>query len=282
MNTVKTEIIKEWNIAQELMPNCHFQDERRYPLMNKMMIAAAGLFWLVLGGPGVVRAENVQVKDILKHADQARGNLDGIVWNITITTHDEGGREARGLTVKVKKNNTLAKYTSPANLNDRMVLMVDRNMWFIRSGLQKPVSISPRQKLMGDAANGDIASTNYVEDYRAALLGEETVLGEACYVLDLKAANKNVTYDRIKYWVSKERLTGVKAEFYTLSGKLFKTAEIRYDNRIKVNEQEAAPFVSELIIRDAIQKDRVTTMTYSNIRVQPLPDSTFNLNVLMR
>ena len=160
--------------------------------------------------------------------------------------------------------------------------MVGRNMWFLKPGLSRPVPISPRQKLMGDAANGDIASTNYADDYTGALSGEEPVKGEACHVLDLKAAAKSVAYDRIRYWVSKERLVGVKAEFYTLSGKLFKTAEFRYDNRVRMPDGEEIPFVSELAIRDAIQKDKVTTLTYSAIRVQTVPDSTFNLNVLVR
>ena len=94
---------------------------------------------------------------------------------------------------------------------------------------------------MGDAANGDIASTNYADDYIGTLSGEEPVKGEACHVLDLKAASKNVTYDRIRYWVSKERLVGVKAEFYTLSGKLFKTAEFRYDNRVRTPMARRSP-----------------------------------------
>jgi outer membrane lipoprotein-sorting protein len=249
--------------------------------MKRIILIACGLLF---GLPGIspAGADNAQVKEMLKHADQARGNLEGIVWNITITTNEEGSKESRGLLVKVKKSNSLARFTSPANVNDRMVLMVDRNMWFIRSGLKKPVSLSPRQKLLGDAANGDIASTNYVEDYEATLIGEENVRGEPCALLDLRAVGKNVTYDRIKYWVSKQRNVGVKAEFYTLSGKLFKTAEFKYDNRIKVNDQEEIPFVSELIIRDAIQQDRITTMTYTNIRVEPIPDSAFNLNVLVR
>jgi outer membrane lipoprotein-sorting protein len=244
------------------------------------------LLLILLGGCVAVAlpvvAQERSVKDILRSSDRARGNLDGIVWNITITTTEDGVSESRGMTVKVKKNNTLARFTSPANMNDRMVLMKDRNMWFIRSGLKKPVSLSPRQKLLGDAANGDIASTNYVDDYHGVLLGEETVRGEPCYVLDLKAANKSVTYDRIKYWVSKERLVGVQAEFYTLSGKLFKTASFKYDNRISIDGQEEIPFVSELIIRDAIQKDRATTMTYGRIKVEPIPDSVFNLNLLVR
>lgn len=229
-----------------------------------------------------IAAEGLPVKEILKHADQSRGNLGGIIWDIVITTTEEGRTETRGLTVKVKGSNTLAKYTSPLNMNDRMVLMVDRNMWFIRSGLSKPVSISPRQKLLGDAANGDIASTNYYEDYEGKLLGEESLQGEFCYVLDLKAANRNVTYDRIKYWVSKKRLVGVKAEFYSISGKLFKTAEFRYANRIRLGEKDEIPFISELLIRDAIQQDKVTTLKYSNIKVSAIPDSVFNINILLR
>lgn len=249
-------------------------------MLNKRWIFMLILFLGTFGQP--LTAQERSVKDILTHADRARGNLAGIIWDIRITTNEEGKDEIRGLTVTVKGNNTLARYTSPPTLNDRMVLMVDRNMWFIRSGLKKPVSISPRQKLMGDAANGDIASTNYADDYSGVLSGEEPVKGEACHVLDLKAANRNVTYDRIRYWVSKERLVGVKAEFYTLSGKLFKTAEFKYDNRVTLGDGAQITFVSELVIRDAILKDKVTMLTYSNIRVRTVPDSTFNLNVLVR
>jgi hypothetical protein len=250
--------------------------------MKRILFFITGLLILTYAVSRVAYGAEMSIKDILRHADRARGNVEGIVWDITITTNEDGTRESRGLTVKVKGNDTLAKFTSPPNMNDRMVLMKDRNMWFIRSGLKKPVSLSPRQKLLGDAANGDIASTNYVEDYDGTLLGEEAVHGEACYVLDLRATNKNVTYDRIKYWVSKARLVGVKAEFYTLSGKLFKTADFKYNNRIQITGREEAPFVSELVIRDAIQKDRVTTMTYSHIKVEPIPNTTFNLNLLVR
>jgi hypothetical protein len=222
------------------------------------------------------------VKDILRHADRARGNLGGIVWDIAIVSVGDGEKQAQAMTVKVKNVNVLARFTDPPNMRDRMVLMKDRNMWFIRSGLQKPVSISPRQKLLGDAANGDIASTNYVEDYAPTLLREEQVGAEACYVFDLKARTKQVTYDRIKYWVSKERLVGVKAEFFTLSGKLFKTAEFKYENQVTADGDTAIPFISQLVIRDSVQKDKVTTMTYTNIRVEKIPDSDFNINVLLR
>src|SRR5512147_1586561 len=162
--------------------------------MKRLILMVIGLVVLTFIAGKLVHAGDLSVQDILKHADRARGNVGGIIWDISITTNEEGSVESRGMTVKVKGSDTLAKYTRPATMNDRMVLMKDRNMWFIRSGLKKPVSISPRQKLMGDAANGDIASTNYAGDYSGELVGEEAARGEPCYVLDLKAANKNVTY----------------------------------------------------------------------------------------
>jgi hypothetical protein len=244
-----------------------------------LVVSIAMLFGSICGA---AHGQDLSVRDILRHTDRARGNVGGIVWNIAIASVGDGEKQSQSMTVKVKNVNVLARFTAPPNMRDRMVLMKDRNMWFIRSGLQKPVSISPRQKLLGDAANGDIASTNYVEDYEPTLLREEPVGAEACYVFDLKARNKQVTYDRIKYWVSKERLVGVKAEFFTLSGKLFKTAEFRYDNEVRIDESTVIPFISQLIIRDAVLKDKITTMTYTGIRVEMVPDSDFNINVLLR
>jgi hypothetical protein len=249
--------------------------------MKRIVLFIIGITMLIVSIGGVASGD-LSVTDILRHTDRARGNLGGIIWDIAIVSVGDGPKQTQAMTVKVKNVNVLARFTDPPNMRDRMVLMKDRNMWFIRSGLQKPVSISPRQKLLGDAANGDIASTNYVEDYEPTLLREEPVAAEACYVFDLKAKNKQVTYDRIKYWVSKERMVGVKAEFFTLSGKLFKTAEFKYENQVTADGDAAIPFISQLIIRDSVLKDKITTMTYTNIRVEKIPDSDFNINVLLR
>ena len=109
-------------------------------------LIVVGIVVLIYLVARIAYAEEPSVKDILAHADRARGNLAGIIWDIRITTNEEGKDETRGLTVTVKGNNTLARYTSPPTMNDRMVLMVDRNMWFIRSGLKKPVSRSRRAR----------------------------------------------------------------------------------------------------------------------------------------
>jgi len=104
---------------------------------------------------------------------------------------------------------------------------------------------------------------------------------EPCYLYDLTATNKKATYDRIKYWISKKRLVGVKADFFTVSGKMFKSATFDYNNRIMVQD-EPRSFVSKMVITNAVIKEDITTMVYSNVNVRRIPEATFNLNLLLR
>jgi hypothetical protein len=154
-------------------------------------------------------------------------------------------------------------------------------MWYVKPGLSKPVPVSPRQRLLGRAANGDIATTNYAGDYRIVNTSEDRVDNEACYIFELSAVDKKATYDRIRYWVSRQRLVGVKAEFYTVSGKMFKTASFEYRNSITV-DGKTREFISRMVIADAVMKENVTTLNYRKATVKKVPDSRFNLNLLVR
>lgn len=220
-------------------------------------------------------------KEILQRADDARGNLEGVEWEIELESIENGRKQNRTLNVKARDFNSIAEFLRPPKVKGRKLLMIDRNMWFIKPGLRKPVPISPRQKLMGGASNGDIASTNYAGDYETKTVSEEYVEGEPCYLLDLVATSKRATYSQIRYWVSKKRFVGVKSEFFTVSGKLFKTATIEYNNRVKVNGNTLL-FISKMVIKDSVIKENITTMTYQKVKIKKIPDSAFNLNLLVR
>ena len=107
------------------------------------------------------------------------------------------------------------------------------------------------------------------------------VSGEPCYLFDLSAVDNRATYDRIKYWISKERLVGLKAEFYTVSGKMFKTATFGYENSIMV-DGKPREFISKMGITSAVMKEDVTTMSYRKASIKKVPDSVFNLNLLLK
>jgi len=220
-------------------------------------------------------------KEILAKADEARGNAEGMEWEIDITSLEGGREQERLIKVTARTFNSLAEFLGPANVKGQKVLMLDRNMWFIKPGVSKAIPISPRQKLIGLAANGDIASTNYAGDYNVAHTAEDVFNGEPCYLFDLEAVDKKATYDRIKYWISKSRLAGVKAEFYTVSGKMFKTATFEYGHRVNI-DGSPRPFISKMVIVSAVMKEDVTTMRYRKMAFKRVPDSTFNLNLLVK
>ena len=219
--------------------------------------------------------------EILQKADASRGNVEGVEWTIRIESIERGRKRLRTLNIKARSFNSLAEFISPPKVKGRKLLMIDRNMWFVKPGLRKPVPISPRQKLIGGASNGDIASTNYAGDYKVSTASEALFNEEPCYLYDLTATNKRATYDRIKYWISKKRLVGVKADFFTVSGKMFKSATFEYNNRIMVQDEPRA-FVSKMVITNAVIKEDITTMMYSEVKIKRIPDSTFNLNLLVR
>lgn len=214
---------------------------------------------------------------ILKASDQARGGgLPGIVWEITLRSRDGNKEdEPQRILVKAVDDSSVAETQEPVRFKGSKLLQVERNMWLTRPGLSKPIPISPRQRMSGQASNGDIAATNYAGDYDAQMSATETLDGEPCYVLDLAAKHKRATYDKIRYWLSVKRVVGVKAEFYSVSGKLLKTARFEYDNAIE-HDGRRIPFISKMTIRDALI-DAETTMEFGTVKVKKIAASEFDL-----
>lgn len=226
-------------------------------------------------------ADPVDVYEVLRQADESRGNLKGISWKVEIDALERGHRDSMVYDIKARGFNISGINMAPPKSKGQKLLMLDNNMWFHKPGLSKPIPISMRQKLMGQASYGDVASTNYAEDYDATRLPDETVDGVTCYVFDLKARNSRTTYDRIKYWVDKQRLVGVKADYYTLSGKRFKSSRMDYGSMVMISGHPR-PFISKISIYEELMSEDVTTLSMTKPRLAPLPDYIFNLNLFMK
>jgi outer membrane lipoprotein-sorting protein len=220
--------------------------------------------------------------DLLKASDQGRGGLsDGIKWDIQIETTENGEESKREFVVKAKEHDVFVEATAPAKNKNEVFLFNDRQMWFFKPSLKKPVAISARQKLSGQAANGDIASTHYARDYKATLEKTEVIDGEKVHVLLLKANAKNLTYDQIRYWINDRTKLASRADFLTLQGKTFKIGQLEYKNKLNF-KGKSIPFVSQLTITDAKFNKNKSIIKYSNPAIVDHPDSLFNINNLTR
>lgn len=219
---------------------------------------------------------------LLEASDRARGSVQsGVSWDAELSSVEEGEKSNRKFTVKVLGDNALVEITEPARNMGEKFLFNDLVMWFHKPSLRKPVSVSPRQRNSGQAANGDIANTRYARDYTGKVVGLEKVDGQDAWVLMLTAKSKDVTYDKIKYWISTKTNLGVKAEFLTLQGKPFKRATFKYDNTMAIRGKKQ-PFISEMVITDAEFPENRSTMTYKAPKEENLSAGSFNVNNLSR
>ncbi|WP_321818290.1 outer membrane lipoprotein-sorting protein [Paraburkholderia sp. J69-2] len=242
--------------------------------------ACSVLFFCALFS-GAAQAVSADPEKILAESDLSRGGgYAGLAWDVNVNSI--GAKDVEDeqtlLHVMVADQSSLAEISEPLRNKGFRILQVGRNMWIGKPGMRKPVAISPRQRLSGQAALGDIAATAYARDYAATALREESVAGEPCFVLDLSASRPNTTYDRITYWVSERSGLAVKAQFLSVSGKPLKNAEFTYENRVTVNGR-SIPFISKMTIRDALTADS-TTLTFSGIRIKDIPVSVFQINNL--
>ncbi len=246
--------------------------------IHRMTFACA-----LLLAAGAAMADSLTAAQVLEATDRSRGGgLPGVIWDLKITGVDPDANEnVRRMVVKADGDASVAETYYPARSSGGRLLQLGRNMWYGRPDIQKPVSISSRQKMMGPAANGDIASTNYVKEYDPTLMPAETLDGEAVYVLNLVAKNKWVTYDRVVYYVSRARLVPLKAEFYTVSGKVFKTATFETRNTLLYKGRNY-PFVSRMVIRDALVEGNISTLEYSDVRIETIPRDELTTAALTR
>ncbi len=224
----------------------------------------------------------IDIEALLKKADFYRGDFtEGFSWNVKVTSVDEGEKQVREFKVLSKGNNSIAKAIAPERNKGEVYLFNDRVMWFFKPSLKKPLSISSRQRLSGQAANGDIATTQYARDYTPQFLTQEKFKNEDVVIMMLTSKDKNTTYDKIRYSISLKSERAVKAEFLSIQGNLLKTALFEYDNKMTFNGKTEY-IVSKMIISDAFNKENVSELQYNFPEIVQVPDHTFNVNSLGR
>jgi len=122
--------------------------------------------------------------------------------------------------VKKGVDKIAALFLAPASEKGRSTLRLGVNMWLYVPNVGKPIRITSLQSVIGGVFNNaDILNLDYAAEYNV-----EKVDGSGSeYLLELKAKNKTVAYDRVKTWADKGKKIPVKIECLTEAGMLIKT-----------------------------------------------------------
>ncbi len=238
--------------------------------MMKSVQRALAVLTLAIAVPSIANAELSDI-DILAAADAKRGDVHGAVWNLAVV--DEAGDKST-LDVQARNQNFIAAYTSPPEQKGQKILERVQNMWFISPGASRPVPISPRQKLLGAASYGDIAAQRWSTDYRTVGRHSSMDDGRVVYQMDLVATSDFATYDAITLFIDKETLTAVRSVMKGADGRVIKTANYTYNNKVSSRHEHLSSFISEMVIE---QDGKKTTLTYTDVKFTLLSPEMFQL-----
>jgi outer membrane lipoprotein-sorting protein len=249
---------------------------------NQMFFGFAALSGLV-GLPGMAAAADAT--SILSETDAIRNPQSSFM--VTVDLKNYTGKSLTGRTeVTTLSRRAGGQFQTLVHINDpsvdrgKILLRNGNNLWMFDPSSQVSVRISARQRLLGNASNGDVVSSNLVGDYAPAVDGEETVAdgdrkNRDCYKLTLKSRDKSTPYNSIEFWVDKASGRPVKGKYYTDSGNLLKVSWYR-----KFSNQMGASRPTEVVIADGFDPNKITVMSMKGFEGRELPESWFRKEYL--
>ncbi|HRH85346.1 MAG TPA: outer membrane lipoprotein-sorting protein [Rubrivivax sp.] len=247
-----------------------------------MMLAA----WLATAGLAQAAAD---AQAVLAASDDVRNPPKPFSVTVNLLEYRNAKQtDANTLTVYSKADEksgqyrTLLRFVAPDRDANKLMLKNGNDLWFYDPSSQASIRLSPQQRLLGQASNGDVVTVNLAKDYKAELLAEEdTADGEKqtrrAYKLGLSAVSPDVTYHRVEMWVDAASSRPIKARFFSESGHLLKTAYYR-----KYQPQLGRERPTEVVIIDGLDPSWVTVLRYSDYAWRDVPDAWLQRDYLPR
>lgn len=216
----------------------------------------------------------------LQTADGYRMSSDNLQVDTQISVFNTDGsldKERRYLVFAQAGHRALVMMQSPAERGQKMLMLGD-DYWLLMPASQRPLRITPMQKLLGDASSGDIATLSWAGDYAGTLVGDEPCgdPAQTCRHLSLAATRKSVSYQRIELWLGKTHGEPVRADLYVLSDKLEKQARFVVDQPAKPTK------VVDMLLRDQLTNKKATRVRYLERQPRSVPEAWLNPMFLAR
>ncbi|MCW8879181.1 MAG: outer membrane lipoprotein-sorting protein [Kangiellaceae bacterium] len=219
-------------------------------------------------------------QELLEKIDSVRGYGDlSFSFDIVNVSYKKNSEPLKNqLSVKVLNNQSIVKFESPARSRGRAMYKDGDNMWLYIPGTRKTIRVSPLQRLIGEASNGDVVGVSFSKDYFVFARGKEKLHEKLVTVLSLEAKSKSSAYQKVKFWLDKnDSYKPIQSEFYSRSGKLLKTAH--YKEYKRFGEQI---MLHKLLLVDPIKEGYYTWMLFDNYKIEKIPLSFFSKEALKR
>jgi outer membrane lipoprotein-sorting protein len=230
------------------------------------LIMAVGLITAVelTGSPAF--AQTPSGDEVLRRVDR---NIvfDQAKSTSTMIVHGRSGtRTITSQAWSTGRDSSLVEYLSPPRERGKKMLRLGDKIWnYTPEPNDRIIAISGhllRQSVMGsDLSYEDMTENHRLRElYDAEVTGEEEIDGRPCWIVDLVAKTKDVTYHTRKIWVDEERWLPLKEERYAKSGRLLKTTTIKQVFRVS-----GRWYPKRMIFKDMLQRGEGTEYIIESI-----------------
>jgi hypothetical protein len=201
----------------------------------------------------VASAQELSASEILRRADEVRNPSDSFFLRVRVVSSDRPNEPSEFEVSLLGNDKTLVRTVKPSRDRGRNLLMRDTQMWAYIPNLKRAVRVSLSQKLVGQAANGDISRMRWSGDYDARIEKQDD-----------------------KHWTL--FLTGkkegffppVSAEYLSVAGKPLKKAQFTgYKDMLRRQRP------TEIRIQDAVRPDDQSVLKVLQMEERKFPASLF-------
>lgn len=254
---------------------------------SKMKLSTVFALLIALSMSAATAAPDAQ--ELLKASDSIRNPGRPFRTKILLTEFENGKQVDTSTLVSYSREQdkggqfaSLVSFVLPARDAGKLMLRNGDDLWFYDPSTKASVRLSPQQRLIGQASNGDVVTVNLAKDYAAKLLAEEEVVdGERrnrpSYKLGLTATSPSATYSTVEFWIDAENNRPIKGRFFSDSGRLLKTVFYR-----RFNQQLGRERPTETVIIDGLNPQSVTVMRFSEFATPAIPQGWFQREYLPR
>lgn len=166
--------------------------------------------------------------ELLRKADALASYLDTDFSAEYTITQEKPGQSRTKTVAGVFRRDEREAYVivimEPAISKGQGYLKQGKTLWFYDPGSKRFNSTSSQERFQNtNARNSDFTRSTLADDYRISS-GSDAVLGRLkCRVLNLEGITNDLTYPKMKIWISEDGLVR-KTEDYSLSGQLLRTS----------------------------------------------------------
>lgn len=159
-------------------------------------------------------------------------------------------------------------------------LKIEDELWIAEEGDVIKISghLLKRSIMGSDFSFEDMMESNKLSEiYEVTIEGDEEIRDKICYVLDLQSEKEDAPYARQKIWVEKKDFIPYKYEFYALSGRLMKSAEV-----LEVRKIDDKNYPVKMKMVDELRKGSSTVLELKDLKLNvKIPDEIFSRKNLL-